>query len=336
MNRRPRSYTAAGVSLSRADRFLAAIKPLVRLTRRPGQLGQIGGFGGIFDLRAAAPGHDGLLLVSSTDGVGTKLALARRAGRYEGLGVDLVAMNANDIVCTGAEPWFFLDYIAAGRVDPEVLVAVMRGVVRGCCEARCALVGGETAEMPLVYGRGEFDLAGFCVGAVPKHRLITGAAIRPGDVVIGLASSGFHANGYTLLQRALPKAWLTRWAAALLTPTRIYVAPILALLKRVPVRGIAHITGGAFAQKLGRILPAGTAAVLQRGSWPVPALFTRVQRAGRLADAEMYRTFNMGIGMAVIVPPSSVAKAQQVLRRSGVASWVIGEIVRGHREVRFV
>lgn len=335
MTRRPRRYAAAGVSLARAGRFLAAIKPLVRLTHRPGQLGTIGGFGGIFDLRAAAPKRDGLLLVSSTDGVGTKLVLARRAGRYEGLGVDLVAMNANDVVCTGAEPWFFLDYIAAGRIEPDVLVAIMRGVVRGCCEARCALVGGETAEMPLVYAKDEFDVAGFCVGAVPRRRLITGKAIRPGDVVLGLASSGLHANGFTLVQRALPPAFLTRWAAALLTPTRIYVAPVLALLARVPVHGIAHITGGAFREKLGRILPRGAAALLRRGSWPVPALFTRVQRAGRIPSAEMYRTFNMGIGMTVVVPPASVAKAQSVLRRAGVASWAIGEIVRGRREVRW-
>jgi len=332
--RRPASYAAAGVSLARADRFLKAIKPLVRLTRRPGQLGTIGGFGGIFDLRAARPASaDGLLLVSSTDGVGTKLALARRLGRYDGLGVDLVAMNVNDVVCTGAEPWFFLDYIATGRIEPEVLVAVMRGVVRGCCEAHCALVGGETAEMPLVYRRGEFDLAGFCVGAVPKRRLITGAAIRPGDVVIGLASSGFHANGYALVQRVLSPSQQRRWADELLAPTRIYVTPILTLLKRVPVHGIAHITGGAFQEKLGRILPAGAAARLVRDSWPVPPIIRRVQQAGRVRDAEMYRTFNMGVGMIVVVPPTSAAKALQVLRRSRVPAWRIGTIVKGRREV---
>lgn len=342
MSRRPTSYSAAGVSLARADHFLKAIKPLVRLTRRPGQLGTIGGFGGIFDVRGACPelrrgarptSADGLLLVSSTDGVGTKLALARRLGRYDELGVDLVAMNVNDIVCTGAEPWFFLDYIATGRIEPEVLVAVMRGVVRGCCEARCALVGGETAEMPLVYRRGEFDLAGFCVGAVSKRRLITGAAIRPGDVVLGLASSGFHANGYTLIQRVLSPSLQRRWADALLAPTRLYVTPILTLLKRVPVHGIAHITGGAFQEKLGRILPAGTAARLVRGSWPVPPIIRRVQQAGGLRDAEMSRTFNMGVGMIVVVPPSSAAKTLQVLRRQRVPAWRIGTIAKGRREV---
>ena len=333
--KRPRSYAEAGVSLARADHFLKAIKPLVRLTRRPGQLGEIGGFGGVFDVRQALPAgrHGRPLLVSSTDGVGTKLALARLAGQYEGLGIDLVAMNANDVVCTGAEPWFFLDYIATGRVDPDVLVAVLRGIVRGCCEAHCALVGGETAEMPLVYRRGEFDLAGFCVGAVAKERLITGRAIRPGDALIGLASSGLHSNGYTLVQRVVSKAQLRRWAPELLTPTRIYVTPVLTLIQRVPVHGLAHITGGAFQEKLGRILPAGTAARVRRGAWPVPEIFRRVQRAGHLSDREMYRTFNMGIGMIAVVPPAAVARGLQTLKRLGVPAWPIGTIGRGAREV---
>lgn len=321
--KRPRSYAVAGVSLARADRFLRAIKPLVRLTRRPGAVGTIGGFGGFFDAGGKR------LLVSSTDGVGTKLVLARRVGRYEGLGVDLVAMNVNDVVCTGAEPWFFLDYVAAGRIEPKVLAAILRGMVRGCVEARCALAGGETAEMPLVYDKGAFDLAGFCVGAVSKRRLITGAAIRPGDLVVGLASSGLHANGFTLVQRALSVAQQRRWATDLLRPTRIYVKPILALVRRLPVHGIAHITGGAFLEKLGRILPAGTAARLKRARWPVPPIFWRIQQAGRIPESEMYRTFNMGVGMVVVVPPRSVAAAQRLLRRHGVASWVIGEIARG-------
>lgn len=338
--KRPADYAGAGVSLARADRFLKAIKPLVRMTRRPGQLGSIGGFGGLFDPRPACrqagvapPFFGDRLLVSSTDGVGTKLVLARRLGRYDGLGVDLVAMNVNDVVCTGAEPWFFLDYIATGRIDPDALVAVMRGVVRGCCEARCALVGGETAEMPLVYRRGEFDLAGFCVGAVSRRRMITGEAIRPGDAVVGLASSGFHANGYTLIQRVLTPAQQQAWGAELLVPTRVYVAPILALIKQAPARGIAHITGGAFQEKLGRILPAGTAARLVRASWPVPSIIRRVQRAGGLADDEMYKTFNMGIGMIVVVPPGAAAKTLAVLKRQKVEAWRIGTIERGHRTI---
>jgi len=333
--KRPRTYAAAGVSLARANHFLKAIKPLVRLTRRPGALGEIGGFGGIFDVRQALPAGRNRqpLLVSSTDGVGTKLALARLVDRYEGLGIDLVAMNANDVVCTGAEPWFFLDYVATGRVDPDVLVAILRGIVRGCCEARCALIGGETAEMPLVYRRGEFDLAGFCVGAVTKERLITGRAIRPGDVLIGLASSGLHSNGYTLVQRVLSKVQLRRWAAELLTPTRLYVMPALTLIQRVPVHGLAHITGGAFQEKLGRILPAGTAARIRRGAWQVPEIFQRVQRAGHLTDREMYRTFNMGIGMIAVVPPAAVGRALQTLKRAGVPAWPIGTVGRGAREV---
>ena len=329
----PKTYAAAGVSVARAERFLAAIRPLVRRTRRPGFGGTIGGFGGVFDLQAASRGRGPLLLVSSTDGVGTKLVLARRVGRYEGLGVDLVAMNVNDVVCSGAEPWWFLDYLATGRIEPSVLVAIVRGVVRGCRQARCALIGGETAEMPLVYRRGECDLAGFCVGAVPRYRVVTGAAIRPGDVVIGLGSSGLHANGFTLVQRVMSPAQQRRWATTLLTPTRIYVAPVLALAQRVPVHGLAHITGGAFREKLGRILPAGTAARLVWGRWPVPAIFRRVQAAGGIADEEMSRTFNMGVGMVVVVPRGAEAAALRWLRRLRVPAWAIGTIVAGRREV---
>ncbi|MBI4314046.1 MAG: phosphoribosylformylglycinamidine cyclo-ligase [Candidatus Omnitrophica bacterium] len=329
-NHRPlvSGYAQAGVSLARAGHFLKAIKPLVSLTRRPGQLGSIGGFGGIFDLRQAGP-RKGSLLVSSTDGVGTKLVLARRLKKYEGLGVDLVAMNVNDVICTGAEPLFFLDYIATGRIDPEVLVGVMRGVVRGCVDAHCALVGGETAEMPLVYKPGEFDLAGFCVGVVEKSKMITGRKIRPGDRLIGLASSGFHSNGYALIQKVLSPAQQQRWGDELLKPTRIYAAPILALLRKINVHGIAHITGGSFREKLGRILPKDTAAFIKTSSWPVAPIFRRVQEAGDLSDVEMYKTFNMGIGMILVVPESQVNAVLKILRRQELPAWVIGEIKRG-------
>lgn len=323
------TYAQAGVSLARADHFLKSIKPLIAMTKRPGQLGTIGGFGGIFDLRQAGPKSKGSLLVSSTDGVGTKLALARRLGNYEGLGVDLVAMNVNDVICTGAEPLFFLDYIATGRIDSNVLVSVMRGVVKGCAQARCALVGGETAEMPLVYRPGEFDLAGFCVGVVDRSRVVSGKKIRPGDQLIGLASSGFHSNGYALVQKVLSNAQIRRWADDLLKPTRIYVVPILSLIRSVPVRGISHITGGSFREKLGRILPTGTAAHIDRSSWTPPPIFQRVQAAGKLSDAEMYKTFNMGIGMIVAVPAAQTSAALKILRQQKVPARVIGEIRRG-------
>lgn len=314
-----------------AARFMDRIAPLARLTRRPGLVRGIGGFGGLFALGGAA--KKGTILVASADGVGTKLRLAQRAGWYTPLGVDLVAMNVNDLLCTGAEPLFFLDYIATGRMDTRVLVEIVHGIVRGCVESRCALLGGETAQMPLVYGPGDFDMAGFAVGVVDRKRLVTGQRIRPGQAVLGLASSGIHSNGFTLVQKVLPAAEQKRLARTLLAPTRIYVRPVLELLRAgAPVRGIAHITGGSFEQKLARILPVGTACCLCRGSWPVPAVFRRIQAAG-VSEQEMYRTFNMGVGMALVLPPASVPRVQRALRRRRVASWVIGEITRGKREV---
>lgn len=325
------TYREAGVDVRGAGRFIGQIAPLARLTRRPGLLKGLGGFGGLFELGGAA--GKGAILVASADGVGTKLKLARKAGWYMPLGVDLVAMNVNDILCTGAEPLFFLDYIATGKLDTKVMVEIVRGIVRGCVESHCVLLGGETAQMPLVYGAGEFDLAGFAVGVVDKKSLVTGQRIRPGQAVLGLASSGIHSNGFTLVQKALSESQQRRWARDLLKPTRIYVRPVLELLRAgAPVHGIAHITGGSFEEKLARILPAGMGACLCKQSWPVPAIFRRVQAAG-VSEREMYRTFNMGVGMALILPPASVARARRLLKRHGVASWVIGEVFRGKREV---
>jgi len=325
------TYKKAGVDVGAAGRFIRSIEPLAQLTRRPGLVRGIGGFGGLFSLKSL--GYKDPVLVSSADGVGTKLKVAQRAGWYTPLGVDLVAMNVNDILCTGAEPLFFLDYIAAGRLDPQVLINVVRGVVRGCVESHCALIGGETAQLGLLYKPGDFDLAGFAVGIVEKKKVVTGEGIRPGDLFLGLASNGIHANGYSLVQKVLSVSEQKRDAKELLKPTRIYVRPVLDLLRRgAPVRGIAHITGGSFREKLVRVLPEGISAVLRKRSWPVPAVFRKIRSAG-VGEEEMYRTFNMGIGMVLALPARSVPKVRAALKRHGLTHWVIGEAVRGQREV---
>ncbi|MDO8730844.1 MAG: phosphoribosylformylglycinamidine cyclo-ligase [Candidatus Omnitrophota bacterium] len=325
------TYKKAGVDVGAAGRFIHSIEPLARLTRRAGLVRGIGGFGGLFGLKGL--GYKDPVLVASADGVGTKLKIAQRAGWYTPLGVDLVAMNVNDILCTGAEPLFFLDYIAAGRLDPKVLVNVVRGVVRGCVESHCVLLGGETAQMGLLYKPGDFDLAGFAVGIVEKKRIVSGEKIKPGDRLVGLASNGIHANGYSLVQKVLSVSEQKRDARELLKPTRIYVRAVLDLLRRnAPVKGIAHITGGSFREKLARILPGGTAAVLRKKSWPVPPVFRKIRSAG-VGEQEMYRTFNMGIGMVLAVPAASAARVQARLKREGMPAWIIGEITKGHQEV---
>lgn len=341
--RRVTTYRQAGVDVELAGRFIRAIRPLAGRTRRPGWVQGIGGFGGLFRVGRLFPPDP--ILVASADGVGTKLRLAQRlaladapprasaqrAGWIQPLGVDLVAMNVNDLLCTGARPIFFLDYIAAGRLDPATLVEIVRGIVEGCRESRCVLLGGETAQMGLLYRPGDFDLAGFAVGVVAAKDLVTGERIRAGERLLGLASSGPHANGFTLVQKALSPLSQRRHAKALLKPTRIYVRPVLELLRRrVPVHGIAHITGGSFREKLVRILPGGVRAVLRKGSWPVPPVFRAIQAAG-VTEAEMFRTFNMGIGMVLVLPAKAVASARRILRGRGVASWVVGEVVRGTR-----
>lgn len=321
------TYQTAGVDIPLARRFIQMIEPMSRLTRRKGLVRGIGGFGGLFEL--SADGAKDVILVASADGVGTKLCLAREVGWFEPLGVDLVAMNVNDILCTGATPLFFLDYIAAGKLDPKVLMGVVRGIVRGCLEAGCVLLGGETAQMPLVYRSNDFDLAGFAVGKVSRKDLVTGQGIRPGDAVLGLASTGPHANGFTLIQKVFSKNQLRKYSRPLLSPTRIYVRPVLNLLRqKVGVRGIAHITGGSFGEKIPRILPQGHRVILKSGSWKVPEIFRRLQ-AGGVSRVEMFRTFNMGIGMALILPKARAAKAQAILRKYQVNAWEIGEVVRG-------
>jgi phosphoribosylformylglycinamidine cyclo-ligase len=326
------TYKKAGVDIDAADRFIGLIKPLVRSTSRPEVLGGLGGFSGLFRPRLA--GMKRPVLVSSTDGVGTKILIAAMVGKYDTVGIDLVAMSVDDVVVPGAEPLFFLDYIAVGKVAPRVLVDIVRGVVRGCREARCALVGGETAELPGLYPPGKWDLAGFCVGLVEESKIIDGRTCRRGDAVIGLASSGLHSNGYSLVRKVFSereiKAGLWR---KLLRPTRIYCAAILDVLKRVRIKSIAHITGGGFYDNIPRVIPEGLGVRVAKGSWPVPPIFRRIQRAGDIDEREMYRTLNMGIGMALVVSPGDADRTMALFSNRGIKAWAIGEVVRGKREV---
>ena len=326
------TYKQAGVDIDAADRFIGLIKPLVGSTGRPEVLGGLGGFSGLFRPRLA--GMRRPVLVSSTDGVGTKILVADMVKKYDTVGVDLVAMSVDDVVVLGAEPLFFLDYIAVGKVSPRMLVDLVRGVVRGCREAGCALVGGETAELPGLYGPGKFDLAGFCVGLVDEPKIIDGRSCRPGDAVVGLASSGLHSNGYSLARKVFSereiKAGLWR---DLLRPTRIYCAAILEVLKKVRIKAMAHITGGGFYDNIPRVIPEGLGVRVEKGSWPVPAIFRRIQRAGNVAEREMYRTLNMGIGMALVVRAADADRTVALFGRRGFKAWVIGEVVRGRREV---
>ena len=302
------------------------MRPLIRSTSRLGVLPDRGQFAGLFRLAAARLRDP--VLVASTDGVGTKLRVAQLAGAHEGIGVDAVAMNTNDVLVYGARPLFFLDYLAVGAIQPAVMSAVLRGIVRGCRLSGCTLLGGETAEMPGVYGPGEYDVAGFCVGAVERRRLIDGSAVRAGDAIVGLASSGVHANGFSLVRRALSRAQLRRFARQLLTPTRIYVQPVLQALRRLPVAAIAHVTGGGIARRIPSLVARrpGLRAELFEGSWPVPRIFTVIQEAGRIRTAEMRSTFNMGIGMALVCRARDARRLIRLMRSTGVPAWTIGTI----------
>ncbi len=313
-----------------------AIRPMARATARPGTMGEIGGFGGLFDLRAA--GFEDPVLVAATDGVGTKLKIAIDTGRHRTIGIDLVAMCVNDIVVQGAEPLFFLDYYAMGRLERRVAEDVLAGIAAGCEQAGCALIGGETAEMPGLYGVGDYDLAGFAVGAAERGGLLTGETITEGCTVLGLASSGVHANGFSLVRRIVADAGLgyedaapfsgTSLAEALLAPTRIYVRAALAAHRAGLVRGLAHITGGGLIDNIARVLPEGLAVEIDPAAWPLPAVFSWLAEAGAVPPAELARTFNCGIGMAVIADPGDSAPARRVLESAGERVWPIGAVVR--------
>jgi len=326
------SYRDAGVDIDAGERLVDHIKPIAARTRRPGILGGIGGFGALFEVpldRYRQP-----VLVSGTDGVGTKLKLAMELGKHDTIGIDLVAMCVNDIIVQGAEPLFFLDYYATGKLDVDTAAAVVSGIGRGCELAGAALVGGETAEMPGMYQGGDYDLAGFCVGVVEKDKIIDGSRVRPGDALLGLASSGPHSNGYSLIRKviAVSGADLRQdfhgrsLGDALLEPTRIYVKSLLALLGEMPVSALAHITGGGIVENLPRVLPDECGAVIDTRAWQRPPVFDWLQDAGGIASIEMYRTFNCGIGMILCVPAARADGAMQLLREQGETVWRIGEI----------
>ena len=328
------TYRAAGVDIDAGDALVERIKPHARRTMRPEVLAGIGGFGALVEIGKR---FDEPVLVASTDGVGTKLKLAFELERHDTIGIDLVAMSVNDILVQGAEPLFFLDYFACGRLDVDIAERVVSGIASGCEQAACALIGGETAEMPGMYPPGEYDLAGFAVGVVEKRRIIDGRSIGAGDVVIGLASSGPHSNGYSLIRRIveassvdLANAMLdsrTTLADALMAPTRIYVKPLLALAREIDVKGMAHITGGGLTENVPRILPAGVQARIDASTWQRPAVFDWLQAHGRVDDAEMHRVFNCGIGMVVVVASRDADQAIARLTAAGEGAQRIGEIV---------
>jgi phosphoribosylformylglycinamidine cyclo-ligase len=325
------SYRDAGVDIDAGDALVEAIKPFAKRTMREGVLGGIGGFGALFEISKK---YKEPVLVSGTDGVGTKLKLAFHLNRHDTVGIDLVAMSVNDILVQGAEPLFFLDYFACGKLDVPTATDVVKGIARGCELAGCALIGGETAEMPSMYPDGEYDLAGFAVGAVEKSAIIDGSKIAPGDVVLGLASSGAHSNGYSLVRKIISVAQPDLnadfhgrpLADALLEPTRIYVKPLLALMQSMEVRGMVHITGGGLVENIPRVLRPNLTAVLQRDSWTMPPLFSWLQQHGGVVDAEMHRVFNCGIGMAVIVSAANADAAMAQLRAAGETVSRIGQI----------
>ena len=338
---KPHSYTyrEAGVDIDAGDALVERIKPLVRRTTRPEVLAGIGGFGAMVELplgRYRRP-----VLVSGTDGVGTKLRLAIETGRHDAIGIDLVAMCVNDVVVQGAEPLFFLDYYATGHLNVDIATTVISGIVEGCAQAGAALVGGETAEMPGMYQGEDYDLAGFCVGVVEKDAIIDGSRVGAGDAVIGLASSGPHSNGYSLIRKliavggATPATQLAGRSLfdQLLTPTRIYVKPLLELIGALPVHALAHITGGGLTDNIPRVLHADLEVVLQRRSWPRQPVFDWLAQTGAIADAEMQRTFNCGIGMVAIVAEERAADAVRVLEQTGEHAMIIGEVGRGQRGV---
>ncbi len=328
-------YKSAGVDIDAGEKLVLDIKDMVQKTHRPEVLTGLGGFAGLFKpdfSRYRQP-----VLVAATDGVGTKLKIAFSTDRHDTVGIDAVAMCVNDLVVQGAEPLFFLDYLATGRLDNRVLKDVISGIVNGCQQAGCALLGGETAEMPGFYPEGEYDVAGFALGVVDKNRIITGENVKPGDRLLGVASSGVHSNGFSLIRKVLlehagfklddyvPELGCTL-GEELLRPTRIYVPYVLAMLDKTEIKGIVHVTGGGLTQNLPRILPAETVAFIQKGAWKIPPIFNLIQQAGRIAEKEMFRTFNMGIGMVFIVARNDLEGARKQLKEMELDSWEIGKV----------
>lgn len=325
------TYRDAGVDIEAGDALVEQIKPFAKRTMRPEVMGGIGGFGSLF---AMPKKFKEPVLVSGTDGVGTKLKLAFQLNKHDTVGIDLVAMSVNDILVQGAEPLFFLDYFACGKLEVGTAAAVIKGIAEGCEQSGCALVGGETAEMPGMYPAGEYDLAGFAVGCVDRANIIDGSTIATGDIVLGLASSGAHSNGYSLIRKLIEKSGIDmesdfhgrKFKDVVMAPTKLYVKSILQLLEAMPVKGMAHITGGGITENIPRVLPDGLTAEINAASWELPPLFKWLQAQGNIANLEMYKTFNCGIGMAVIIAPENVQKAQEILASAGETVYQIGTI----------
>lgn len=334
--RKSLTYRDAGVDIDAGDALVDRIKPHAKRTMRPGVMAGIGGFGALFEVPR---GYREPVLVSGTDGVGTKLKLAFHWKRHDTIGIDLVAMSVNDILTLGAEPLFFLDYYACGKLDVPSATDVVKGIAAGCEMAGCALIGGETAEMPGMYPAGEYDLAGFAVGVVEKKKIINGRSIKPGDVVLGLASNGVHSNGYSLVRRILAQPGVRLSSKiggralkdAILAPTRIYVKPVLQLMKKINVKGLAHITGGGLVDNVPRVLAENLTAELHSDAWSLPPLFRWLQERGNVADSEMHRVFNCGIGMVVVVAEKDAKRAQALLEKAGERVWRIGAVRRRKR-----
>jgi len=328
----PLTYKKSGVNIDEADDFIRLIKPMVKTTTRPEVLAGIGGFSAL-----VAPRLKGMktpVLVSSTDGVGTKIMLADLLKKYDTVGIDLVAMSVDDVIVTGAEPLFFLDYIACGKLDKAALADVIKGVVKGCREANCALVGGETAELPGLYAKGQWDLAGFCVGVVDKGKIIDGRRCRSGDKVIGLASSGLHSNGFSLTRKVFTDKELKGpIGRELLRPTRIYTRAVLSVMKNVRIKAMAHITGGGFYDNIPRVIPDGLGVRVWKAAWPIPPIFRTIQSRGKISEREMFRTLNMGIGMVVVVAARDARRTLALFRNLGQKAWIIGDLIPGPHAV---
>jgi len=337
-----KSYKETGVDIDLANQIVKKIKPLIVKTSIPGVLSGIGGFGGLFSL--AGQNYKEPVLVSSTDGVGTKLKISFALNKHNTVGIDLVAMSVNDIITCGAKPLFFLDYISIGKLSKKVVVELIKGITEGCKMADCALLGGETAEMPGFYSEGEYDLAGFAVGVVEKSQIIDGKKIKEGDAVIGIASNGLHSNGFSLARKVLLESNKYKiddkvssfgeyLGEELLTPTKIYVQPVLHLLEKYKILGIAHITGGGMVENIPRILPEGVSVQINQNSWPKPPIFSLIQKEGEISNEEMYRTFNMGIGMVLIVRPDKVKEIIKELKQMNFPSYLIGRVVKRETKV---
>ncbi len=325
------TYKKAGVDIEKATKLIEKIKGLVDSTRVKGSMDSIGGFGAFFDPKKT--GIKDPLLTASTDGVGTKLKIAQIAKKHDTIGIDLVAMCVNDLVCCGSKPIFFLDYYATGSLDGKTWMSVLKGITDGCKQADCALIGGETAEMPGMYDKEDYDLAGFTVGIVDRKKAIDGKKAKAGDVILGIESSGLHSNGYSLVRNIFSEEEIRKNWKLFLEPTIIYVKPMLDLLKRLNIKGIANITGGGFYDNIPRALPKGLTAVVQRKSWGLPAVFKLIMRKADITEKELYRTFNMGIGMVLVLGRSDAEKAREILaKKYKLRSWIIGKVEKGKRE----